>query len=601
MKLMDRIDRKPVAVAFDRRGGGTTTFAVIRDADNVTLLSSSGERVPLPPSNQVDAGVMRAADKVKLDGIEPGATADQTGSEMVAAIDTYFGTTFWREGGATNLSVTRDAGSVTVVSDSGTDAPLPGATMAEAGVMAAADKAKLDSIEPGATGDQTGAELIAAIDAALGGTVWQSGGGSGSGGGTNLSVTRDAGSLTVLSDTGSDAVLPAATSTQAGIMSSADKAKLDGLGSDSQGAGDMAAAIYDPQGVAADAFDRANHTGGQGIGTVTGLQAALDGKAAASHNHGADSITSGTLARERGGLGADVSAYNGLVKISGGNTSAVATPAGAIVGTTDTQTLTNKSINASQLTGTVSVARFNGGTGASASTFLRGDGTWATPAGGSGGSGNVAKVGTPVANRMAYWTGDGTLGHEAGFTYDPGADTLFVAKIVVGGVTFDGQNQLTDPGADRLMGWNDNAGTTAYFAPSEGLEISGTNLQMTANQRTTAIEFVIDGGGSAITGGPKGFIQIPFNGTITAARLLADQTGSIVVDIWKDTYANYPPTDVDSVTGATPPTITAAVKSEDTGLSGWTTSIAAGDILGFNVDSASTVTRVTVVLTVVVS
>lgn len=42
----------------------------------------------------------------------------------------------------------------------------------------------------------------------------------------------------------------------------------------------------------------------------------------ASHNHAASEITSGTLVHERGGLEADVSAYNGLVKISGGATSA---------------------------------------------------------------------------------------------------------------------------------------------------------------------------------------------------------------------------------------------------------------------------------------
>lgn len=53
----------------------------------------------------------------------------------------------------------------------------------------------------------------------------------------------------------------------------------------------------------------------------------------------------GTVAHEQGGLEADVSAYSGLVKITGGATSAVTAPAGAIVGTTDAQTLSNKTLD----------------------------------------------------------------------------------------------------------------------------------------------------------------------------------------------------------------------------------------------------------------
>lgn len=46
------------------------------------------------------------------------------------------------------------------------------------------------------------------------------------------------------------------------------------------GAGDMESSVYDPQAIADDAFDRANHTGAQAISTVTGLQTAIDGKQA---------------------------------------------------------------------------------------------------------------------------------------------------------------------------------------------------------------------------------------------------------------------------------------------------------------------------------
>lgn len=107
-----------------------------------------------------------------------------------------------------------------------------------------------------------------------------------------------------------------------------------------------------------------------------------------------------------------------------------------------------------------------------------------------------------------------------------------------------------------------------------------------------AIVFIIDGGGSTITTGQKGHIRVPFACTINRVTMLADQSGSIVVDIWKDTYANFPPADADSITASAPPTISGAQKSEDSTLSGWTTSIAADDILAFNVDSVSTIERV---------
>ena len=122
--------------------------------------------------------------------------------------------------------------------------------------------------------------------------------------------------------------------------------------------------------------------------------------------------------------------------------------------------------------------------------------------------------------------------------------------------------------------------------------------RLAANIKTASLTFIIDGGGSAITTGEKGHLEIPFACTIQQVTMLADQVGSIVVDIWKDTYVNYPPTDADSITALAPPTLSLAQKSQDSTLTGWTTSITAGDILAFNVDSAATITRVTLSLQV---
>lgn len=135
---------------------------------------------------------------------------------------------------------------------------------------------------------------------------------------------------------------------------------------------------------------------------------------------------------------------------------------------------------------------------------------------------------------------------------------------------------------------------------SGNLTVSDTST-FSANQQIRTITFVIDGGGATITTGVKGFLEIPFACTITRATLLADQSGSIVVDIWKDTYANYPPTVADTITASAKPTISAATKAQDATLTGWTTAIAAGDILGFNVDSITTCQRVTLSLRVTVT
>lgn len=108
---------------------------------------------------------------------------------------------------------------------------------------------------------------------------------------------------------------------------------------------------------------------------------------------------------------------------------------------------------------------------------------------------------------------------------------------------------------------------------------------------------VIDGGGSTITPGVKGDIgPFPFDCEIVEATVLLDQSGSIVIDVWKDTYANYPPIDGDSITASAPLTVTTAVKSQDATLTGWTKAISAGQTLRLNVDSVTAAQRATVSL-----
>lgn len=74
-----------------------------------------------------------------------------------------------------NLGINRTSSAVTILNDGGADATISMANDTFAGVMSAADKSKLDAIEPGAQVNPTDAEVVAQIDAELGQTVWKAG------------------------------------------------------------------------------------------------------------------------------------------------------------------------------------------------------------------------------------------------------------------------------------------------------------------------------------------------------------------------------------------------------------------------------------------
>jgi len=139
-----------------------------------------------------------------------------------------------------------------------------------------------------------------------------------------------------------------------------------------------------------------------------------------------------------------------------------------------------------------------------------------------------------------------------------------------------------------------------------GRKTSGNITGLTGAEVNTILEqvstlnFIIDGGGSAITTGQKGHIVVDFACTIMAWTLLADTSGAIKVDIWKDTYANFPPTNDDSICNGHEPEIAASgAKAQDTDLSDWgDVTVDAGDVLAFNVDSCATITRCTIALKV---
>ena len=161
---------------------------------------------------------------------------------------------------ATNLAIgTKTATTLIVTSDTGADATIPAASATEAGLLSASDKSKIDTaLQPASNLDATkltgtvpiesipasvatAAEVTAAVAAHLAtvdphpqyltpaeaNAAYAPISNTGS---TNLSIAnRTATTIDIASDTGQDATIPGASTTLSGVMSAADKAKLDGI------------------------------------------------------------------------------------------------------------------------------------------------------------------------------------------------------------------------------------------------------------------------------------------------------------------------------------------------------------------------------------
>ena len=157
-----------------------------------------------------------ATDGTKLDGIESGATADQTAAEIRTLVGSASDSNVFTDADhtkldgiaagaevnvATNLSVSTTTTTNTIASSTGTNATIGEATGSAAGLMSADHHDKLDGIA-------AGAEVNVA---------------------TNLGVSAAGTEVEITCSTGNNATIGQATSSAAGVMTVAHHDKLDGI------------------------------------------------------------------------------------------------------------------------------------------------------------------------------------------------------------------------------------------------------------------------------------------------------------------------------------------------------------------------------------
>lgn len=193
---------------------------------------------------------------------------------------------------------------------------------------------------------------------------------------------------------------------------------------------------------------------------------------------------------------------------------------------------------------------------------------------------------------------------KAYYAYAPTADGWTLILNSLGGGFYEARPVVIENTSSLyFMRVKTASGTLEYVIPPNSTKTfiwSGTTtawILAGSGITSDSIQFVIDGGGSAITAGVKGDLEIPSDFYITHVTMLADTTGSIIVDLWSDTYANYPPTVADTVCGSSFPTISSATKSTNSTFTGWVTrTLLRGNTLRYNVNSAATITRCTISL-----
>jgi hypothetical protein len=128
--------------------------------------------------------------------------------------------------------------------------------------------------------------------------------------------------------------------------------------------------------------------------------------------------------------------------------------------------------------------------------------------------------------------------------------------------------------------------------------VSGGTGTVPSGATVGSFGVTIDGMGGVISLGQQGYVSIPYNATINGWTLLGDQVGSCVIDVWRDTFGNFPPTSGDTIAGSERPTLSSQSSNRNLALTGWTTNISIGDIIGFNVLSATGVTRANLIINV---
>jgi hypothetical protein len=156
-------------------------------------------------------------------------------------------------------------------------------------------------------------------------------------------------------------------------------------------------------------------------------------------------------------------------------------------------------------------------------------------------------------------------------------------------------NTIVSSFTGSLLGTASLATTASYISPtfiSASAAASGFGSGGGITVSTSSIVLTLDGLGGTVTTGSKGYIRIPFNFTINSWSIIAVPAGTIRFDVWKTN--NTVPTAANTICGGNFPSSSSPnTFTTSSNITSWTSGGLAGDIIGWNLVSASNASFVT--------
>jgi hypothetical protein len=196
---------------------------------------------------------------------------------------------------------------------------------------------------------------------------------------------------------------------------------------------------------------------------------------------------------------------------------------------------------------------------------------------------NNVELGIQSASFVEFGISGSQNGSNTTFLLTPTPSTQYPFQFYVTGKLLDNQRDYNISGSFVVLSSSYSPLPTA----SDALQAFG--LVNTGLDRYKNLSLTVNAGSSTVSSGVKGIITVPFNGQILGWSIIANQSGSVVFDIYKDSFTNftYPGSAINTITGTNKPQLSGSYKYESFNLSSWDVAVSKYDVLTVNIDSTA--------------